>query len=277
MFIANIPGVSDKSATYAPPHTPLSESLGLNVRSMGEFYCDGRYSTLRSGFNQYLLLYTLDGKGELRYKGKNHELCKDTLMVIDCNFEQLYRTGSDFWRFYYIHFDGNEADALYKTVTEEENFVFKIKDGARARLLLHSLLLSGNYSLPKDVMKGIRILTEIFEILLFEKTEEDSLSPIGKAMQYIRKNCSEKLSVKDIAREAFLSEFYFIRLFKRLTGSTPAEYIKACRISKAQIILKREDLSVEEVAERVGYENTSSFIRAFCSITGQTPKQFKRS
>ena len=83
------------------------------------------------------------------------------------------------------------------------------------------------------------------------------------------------MTLDDLAGSAFLSKYHFLRLFSRITGMTPMEYLQSDRIGRAQIFLKTSDLSIEEIAAKIGYENAAAFIRAFKKQTGTTPGKYK--
>ena len=73
-----------------------------------------------------------------------------------------------------------------------------------------------------------------------------------------------------------LSKYHFIRVFKRIMGTTPYNYLTNYRINNAKILLKTTDLSVYEIAERCGFSDTSNFIVQFKKHTGQKPLEYRR-
>jgi AraC family transcriptional regulator len=87
----------------------------------------------------------------------------------------------------------------------------------------------------------------------------------------IESRLSEQLRVRDLAGLACLSEFHFLRAFKRSTGMPPHQYVTARRIERAKTLLSTTDLSVAEIAWRVGFSNTSHFNAQFRKHTGATP------
>jgi AraC family transcriptional regulator len=87
----------------------------------------------------------------------------------------------------------------------------------------------------------------------------------------IESRLSEPLRVRDLADLARVSEFHFLRAFKRSTGMPPHQYVTGRRIDRAKTLLSTTDLSVAEIAWRVGFSNTSHFNAQFRKHTGATP------
>jgi AraC family transcriptional regulator len=88
-------------------------------------------------------------------------------------------------------------------------------------------------------------------------------------------NFSRELSLGEIAAAAYLSEYHFARLFKRITGVTPNAYLASLRIDHARRLLAETDLSVAEIGERVGYQSPSHFGKVFRHLTDTTPTAFR--
>ncbi len=98
---------------------------------------------------------------------------------------------------------------------------------------------------------------------------------IRRAVELMHANLAENLSLEDIAAAAHLSPFHFARLFKKLTSASPHAYLATLRTTHAQRLLAQTDLSVSEVAARVGYASPSHFTRAFRQSTGLAPREFR--
>lgn len=75
---------------------------------------------------------------------------------------------------------------------------------------------------------------------------------------------------------AGLSKFHFHRLFTSTYGITPARYLTARRIERAQDLLRATNLTVTEVCFAVGYASLGSFSTRFKELVGETPSDFQR-
>lgn len=99
---------------------------------------------------------------------------------------------------------------------------------------------------------------------------------IYSIINYIHKNLSEEINLEKIAEQFFISKYYLCSLFKKVTGTSPNQYVINCRIMKAKELLLKST-PVETVCGLVGYNNLSNFSRTFKKRTGISPKKFALS
>ena len=95
------------------------------------------------------------------------------------------------------------------------------------------------------------------------------------ALEYIELHLEGEISIADAAREAYLSEFYFQRIFGALCGMTVGEYIRNRRLTLAAQELASSDAKVIDVALKYGYSSPDSFSRAFAKFHGISPSAAK--
>ena len=120
------------------------------------------------------------------------------------------------------------------------------------------------------------VLTRLVEVLLIEalraKPSEDAPpgllrgladARIAPAIRQMHSQLTRAWTVGQLARTAAVSRSAFFERFTRTVGLAPMEYLLAWRMAVAKDLLRREDLSVGEVAERVGYGSASTFSTAF--------------
>ena len=102
-----------------------------------------------------------------------------------------------------------------------------------------------------------------------------NFTQINSALRYIETNYNKDISVKDIAQATGLSPDYMSKQFKNMVGVGPAEYYRNLRMAKAMEMLKNSDISITEVAEQLGFCDTSIFSRQFKQIVGVSPTAFR--
>lgn len=101
-----------------------------------------------------------------------------------------------------------------------------------------------------------------------------SNSRITFAVNYIKQNLHQKLSLEKIARMTYLSRSNFFKLFKQELGMSPNDFITKERIALAKVLLRMRK-SVKEVAYQTGFSDANYFIKAFKAIVGLTPKIYQ--
>ena len=88
---------------------------------------------------------------------------------------------------------------------------------------------------------------------------------------------SRSWTVTQLAKKAALSRSAFFDRFTRAVGVPPMEYLLAWRMAIAKDLLRREDVAISEVAERVGYGSASTFSTAFSRHVGESPSRYARA
>lgn len=92
---------------------------------------------------------------------------------------------------------------------------------------------------------------------------------------FIDDNHEKPLDLNEISREACISKYHYLRLFKTIYNKTPYQYLLERKIDKAKELLKN-DLPVTDVCFHLGFESTASFSKLFKNFTGQSPRDYKK-
>lgn len=96
---------------------------------------------------------------------------------------------------------------------------------------------------------------------------------IRNAIYYIEEHLTEDIDVNKIAEQAFVSSFYFQKIFNVLCGFTVGEYIRNRRLTLAAQDLCSTNIKVLDVALKYRYDSPDSFTKAFTKFHGITPSQ----
>jgi AraC-like DNA-binding protein len=133
------------------------------------------------------------------------------------------------------------------------------------------------------------VLTRLIEVLLIEAlraTPGEEAPPgllrgladerLAPAIRRMHHQVARSWTVAALARISALSRSAFFERFTRSVGVPPMEYLLAWRMAVAKDMLRRQDVSVGDVAERVGYGSASTFSTAFSRHVGQPPGRYAR-
>jgi len=133
------------------------------------------------------------------------------------------------------------------------------------------------------------VLTRLVEVLLIEALRatpgEDAPAGllrgladarVALAMRQMHGDPGRSWTVAQLARKAALSRSAFFDRFTRAVGMPPMEYLFAWRMAVAKDLLRRHDVAIAEIAQRVGYGSASTFSTAFSRHVGQPPSHYAR-
>ena len=96
------------------------------------------------------------------------------------------------------------------------------------------------------------------------------------AIEHINANLSASLSVEEIAKNSNISKNTLYRGFKKEFGMTVRDYITQKRMETAEKLLKNTDLSIEEIADKVGFSTSAYFGSVFKKSKGISPLKFRK-
>ncbi|MBA1144100.1 AraC family transcriptional regulator [Mesorhizobium neociceri] len=134
------------------------------------------------------------------------------------------------------------------------------------------------------------VLTRLIEILLVEslRLTQTPDAPAGlprglgdvrlaEAIRQMHADPARPWTMAELAREAALSRSAFFGRFSRYVGVPPMEYLLAWRMALAKDMLRRQEIDIADVAERVGYGSASTFSTAFSRHVGQPPGRYAKA
>ncbi len=160
----------------------------------------------------------------------------------------------------------------------DEYFLFNNQSLASATNNIMRIAMDDNSQ--KDIMADFALKELLIRLMqtqarsMVEKNIVKNKSRIGFAVDYIRKNLHQKLSIESIAKMAYVSKSNFFRMFKDELGTSPNEFILHERISRAKELLKSRN-SIKETAFQTGFSDTNYFTRVFKQLVGMTPKSYQ--
>ncbi|WP_044748188.1 response regulator transcription factor [Bacillus alveayuensis] len=141
------------------------------------------------------------------------------------------------------------------------------------------------YKFIEAVEQAIKVSEDWEKAAMLEKMIDNQVitiqestrsSAIRDAIRFIHENLHKPFSLRDVSMYVHLNASYLSVLFKEETNMTFSEYVTRCRLQKAKSLLITTDLSIEEIAEKIGYQTAKYFIKLFKEFEGITPHQFRK-
>jgi len=123
------------------------------------------------------------------------------------------------------------------------------------------------------------LITQILFTLFSENVSRhfgasDALRSLKEAVDYMEQNYTQKITVEELARLGGYSASHFARQFTRVYGVSPIQYLNSVRILHAKNLLRTEQYTMTEVAQKCGFSNVYYFSRCFKQLTGTPPTKW---
>lgn len=235
------------------------------------------------------------GTGELTIDEEIQRFEGGMISFIPMNF--LHVTKSDpgiyaFWEFLYIDpesilkemFPGNarQVQDTFALVNRKAMFVKETEQPELARLIRMILEEMGKKRpYYQEIVKSlvcslVLTLARGNQDEQIEKVKVRNSAQLENAVTFVEANYAKNFKISELADACHMSETHFRRVFQERMNMTPVEYINFVRIKKACDLIDKTDISMEEVAEKVGFVTPSTFNRNFRRIIGTSPYQWKK-
>lgn len=128
---------------------------------------------------------------------------------------------------------------------------------------------------PADIFTDIQKLYA--KVLQFSGQKDDDQDLVRHSITIIQEEFGNpELSVSHLSDKLYISPDYLNLLFKKQTGQTISSYIILQRMNRSMELLRNPDLTVRQIAGKVGYNDSRYFAKAFKKHTGYTPSQYRK-
>ncbi|HHW67644.1 MAG TPA: AraC family transcriptional regulator [Epulopiscium sp.] len=251
----------------------------------GQQKCPPGYTYDHKIPNEHHLHFVLDGKGVLIVHNKVHHIKKDDIFIIPKGVPiQYFADSEDPWEYIWVTFDGTVAsNYLSYAGLSDSNPVITSAIPTKVYLPLVQKILDANELTYANEIKRVGYLFEILGILIEaqstlnrNKNQYDYSSDayIDYAMQYISLNY-DHIKVSDIAKYIGINRSYLTHIFKKNLNISPQKYLLNYRLKKAAELIRTTNMSIQDIAVKVGYENPLTFSKMFKQVYGVSPKHYR--
>ncbi|MBP3361061.1 MAG: helix-turn-helix transcriptional regulator [Clostridia bacterium] len=211
----------------------------------------------------------LEGESVFEYKGRKRRVGKGDIVYIPACID--YKIACEHEQIIVIHFEafGSFGDDIIFFTPHNVNYY----TDAFRRIIKN---IKTHYA--HDLLQAVSELYMIFSLMEKELTQTKNIlsENVKEAFDYIHRNFTDpELSIGRITAIASVSDTYFRRIFNQVYKTTPVKYINKIRIDYACSLLISGTYTVEETAEKSGFNDTKYFSRIFRQYKGCPPSAFK--
>lgn len=257
---------------------PLSRDL--YPLAFGYYPLARGHAVERHHHDSHLVIYCVGGKGQLFTAAGSWTIQAGEMICLPKGTAHAYRADEeDPWSIYWSHFDGTRALDYLAFIGVGKTVV---------QLGVHPVLTtgftglfglrSGGYS-ERAFIHGAARLKELLTSLgwLTSRTGSGAGLRINldRVEQLMRRRISDTLSLDELAEEAGVSRYHFVRRFRGQTGQSPIQYFIHLKMQHACQLLDSSERPIKHVAMELGYEDAYYFSRVFKKVMGVSPQQYR--
>lgn len=290
---------TEQSVWITATPTPFALSLPFYIMEAGHFWAERDYHVRRKHHESFLLLYTVEGCGTVKTQETELRLPPKKAVVIDCHTPHEYYSEQGSWEFIWFHMNGAGIPPLFHALYPDSIRAIDTQSYAPAAEetpknprresdhFADRLTELMGFSHRTDIAGYIQIssaLHSMFHLLFLhtagseaEVYRDTHAGDVRTVVDFIQKHYAEMITVDDMIRDIPVSKYHFIRIFRRVMGTTPYSYLMNYRITMSKELLHSTDLTIAEIAEKCGFLDTSNFSAQFKKHTGQRPLQYRNA
>lgn len=269
-------GTLTGSAVYFPLYPGFITDNYYYITATGHFICSSEYLVERSEYPDPIIIYIMRGFLSVESEGDRCKAGEGDIVLLDCQSAHKYYADPE-TEFVFLHFSGANSIEIAKNLIKQNNGpIFSGPLNTRIMVTMSDTIGKLRDGRP---IPGVEISRRLYSILCFLTSSGEASSEmnetISDAVNYIHEHISQELNVEALAARAYLSPYYFSRLFKKETGFSPMEYVTTVRLNMAKKLLRTTDIPVHNIASRLGYNSCGGFINAFTRKLGVSPGKFR--
>lgn len=247
------------------------------------------------------ILIVLDGAQETYIENEQYIIKNDDILLIPPGFEHTNKCISTKSMTYFCaHFDIDEPSLRMK-IMKNCDWIYEPSNPYHNRLkkCLHKwidIFDEPDILFTKAKLRAQIVLFELLEVLVdiqplnTDKGTNQSMTTakyakeIAEAIKWtFKKNLIEKnenedytIHIQPIIASLGISPNYGLEVFQKIYNMSPRQYLSGLKLQEAKILLQQPNISLNEIANRLGYKNLSHFSRQFKRWTGVNPSQFRK-
>ncbi len=258
----------------------------LNMYQCGTQNCDAGHYYGPAVRDHFLIHYIHSGKGKFCVGEKEYRLQKGQGFLICPDVVTYYQADNeDPWFYSWVGFHGLKAESYLKSAgltlespiltCEGDDFI----SFCFARMIAAKRLQRGR----EIHLLGLLylFLSELIEQngkgVLYAHTGSMKEYYVKKAIEYIEKNYSAKMSVAELAHHLALDRSYLGSVFKKQLGSSLQDFLINYRMDKACELMKNASLSIGDISRSVGYDDPLQFSKIFKKSRSISPREYRKN
>lgn len=281
--------------------TQIFPRIDWNIRLFGAHKQTvySNWSMTKEYHHAFEILIVLDGEQETWIENKQYMIKKEDILLIPPGFEHTNKcVTADSMTYFCAHFDIDEP-ALRMKIMKNSDWIYQpdSPNHGRLRACLQrwlNILDDPDITGSKAKLRAQVVLFELLEVLIdiepldTEIRSHQSMTTakyakeIAEAIKWsFKQKCIQKdedtsIHIQPIIASLGISPNYGLEVFQKIYRMSPREYLSSLKLQEAKMLLQQPEISINEIANRLGYKNLAHFSRQFKRWTGSNPTEFRK-
>ncbi len=234
----------------------------------------------------YQIIYIASGVGHFHFDSAENETIVPAGNIVLYRPKELQKYeyyGEDKTEVYWIHFTGSDVkNILRKYGLKDKERIFHVGSSMEYERIFKRIIIELQRCQDNYEEMLTLLLTHLLIVFDRELSREHIITneymdrEMDNAVSYFNENYNKDISIEQYAESRGMSVSWFIRNFKKFTGTAPMQFIVSLRINNAQILLEQTNYTINEIAKIVGYDDQLYFSRLFRKQKGFSPSQYRK-
>jgi AraC-like DNA-binding protein len=268
---------------------PNENFIDLSLYQCGKEKCDPGHSFGPAARNHFLFHYVVSGKGKVMLPNKDG---KNEIYTIQAGQGFLLFPGvvstywaddKDPWEYLWLEFDGLRVITALSLVNMDAYYpVYRsLNEQLRTKMVEEmNYILQNPKETPFHTIAHLYLffdyLTRSAKNTQVVATSKMATFYVRECLTYIEQNYQNPITIEEIAAALGINRSYLGKIFHRIVGKSPQQFLIQYRMAKATELLNLTSLKIGEIAKEVGYENQLHFSRIFKNTYEVSPKQWRQ-
>ncbi|MBQ8880263.1 MAG: helix-turn-helix transcriptional regulator [Clostridia bacterium] len=232
----------------------------------------------------YELYYITDGERYLLVGDRFYHLIPGDIFLISPGIEhRTLDVNNDTYTRFTASIDPSVLPINIEKRIENGLHIVRPDPQKRAEIDSEAMILLHSINSDEQGIEALSAVIRMIYLLLSERCDGDimavanpTLDRMSGILEYLDNHYTESVNINALSEKFYISEFYLCRLFKEYAGKTILSYLTELRIKHACKLLRTTNEPIKRVARLSGYGSVSAFGKAFSSLMGESPRDYRR-
>jgi AraC-like DNA-binding protein len=248
------------------------------IENIGITYPNPKYSMSRTNNEMYIFEYVISGSGYIEINSETIKVSANDVYIIEPGqAHKYYSDPKNPFKKIWINFYSDLFKEIFNSLGLSGKTVFKNSDTLELFEQIQNLKKLSNFS--DDICYDVAPI--LFKILCNLATNSNKLVTISNTAKltkkYIDDNIYQNITIEYIADNLKLSKAHVIREFSKSYGISPYNYLIEQKIAIAKKMLILHNMNINEISNKLGFEDSNYFSKLFKKKTGLSPLQYRKS